>query len=276
MRRDAELRAAVTAELAGLTAAGGPLAPDSPRATYKLFEDDPRRARVRKRIIAEFLDTPGSAVRAGNAAVITAGAAGAGKSTAIKAVLGATRDDYRRLDADDVKDHLLNDALATGLFDDLLSRTLVDGRPIAPRELAALVHHESTQIWDALWRHCIGRGEQIVIEGTLSWPPLGAILLRELRAGGYATVRVIAVDVPESVAQQRAIDRWWSVRSANTNPLGGRFTPPDVIASAYQPDKSCICTANAVSLITSGSQIPQGLTVTVDVVDELGTVTRPS
>ncbi|MFN6548082.1 zeta toxin family protein [Mycolicibacterium nivoides] len=274
MPDDAELRAAVTAELAGLTAAGGPLAPDSARATYKVFEDDPRRARVRKQIVSEFLDDPGSPVRVGTAAVITAGAAGAGKSTAIKAVLGASRSGYRRLDADDVKDHLLTDALETGLFDDLLSRTLPDGRPIAPRELAALVHHESTQIWDALWRHCIGRGEQLIIEGTLSWPPLGAILLRELQAGGCTTVRVIAVDVPESVAQQRAIDRWWPIRSANTDPLGGRFTPPDVIASAYLLDGTCICTVNAAALIGPGGQIPQGLTVTVDVVDEFGTVTR--
>lgn len=276
MADDAELRTAVTAELAALTAAGGLLAPDSPRATHKVFEDDPRRARVRKRIIAQFLDAPGPPVRVGNAAVMTAGAAGAGKSTAIRAVLGASTDEYRRLDADEVKDHLLNDALATGLFDDLLSRTLADGRPIAPRELAALVHHESTQIWDALWRHCVGRGEQIIIEGTLSWPPLGAILLGELWAAGYTTVRVIAVDVPESVAQQRAIDRWWPVRTANTAPLGGRFTPPDVIASAYLPDGSCVCTANATALITLGGQMPQGLTVTVDVVDELGTVTRRS
>lgn len=275
MPDDAELRAEVTAELAGLTAAGGPLAPDSPRATHKVFEDDPRRAHVRKRIITEFLDAPGPPVRVGNAVVMTAGAAGAGKSRAVTAVMGASRDEYRRLDADDVKDHLLDDALATGLFDDLLSRTLADGRPIAPRELAALVHHESTQIWDALWRQCIGRGEQVIIEGTLSWPPLGEMLLSELRAAGYTAVRVIAVDVPESVAQERAISRWWPVRTANTDPLGGRFTPPDVVASAYLPDGSCICTANATALMAPG-QIPQGVTVTVDVVDELGTVTRRS
>lgn len=270
MNADAELRAAVTAELADLTAAGSPLAPDSSLATHRVFGDDPRRARVRKQIITEFLDAPRSPVRVGNAAVITAGAAGAGKSTAITAVLGASKDEYRRLDADNMKDHLLNDALETGLFDDVLSRTLADGHPIAPRELAALVHHESTQIWDGLRRHCIGHGEQIIIEGTLSWPPLGARLLRELRAGGYTTIRVIAVDVPESTAQQRAINRWWAVRNANTDPLGGRFIAPDVIASAYRSDKSCICTTNAAALITPGSQIPQDLTVTVEVVDEWG------
>lgn len=270
---ETRLRDTVAAELAHLTAPGGLLAPDSPRATYKVFEDDPRRAQVRKRIVTEYLDA-GMPVQGSNMAVLTAGPPGAGKSTALNTVLGARTADYRRLDADLAKDYLLTDALDKGLFDDLLAQTLADGRSIAPRELAALVHHESTQIWETLRRHCIDRGEPIIIEGTLTWPPLGAKLLAELRMGGYTAVRVIAVDVPERIAQQRAIDRWWRVRHADSDTLGGRFTPPDAISSAYRPDGSSICTANAASLIDVGSGVTEGLAVTLDVVDEAGTVTR--
>ncbi len=154
--------------------------------------------------------------------------------------------------------------------------TLGDGQPIAPRELASLVHDESIRIWDTLRRHCIGRGEPIIIEGTLKWPPLGAQLLRELHQGGYTTVRIVAVDVPEEVAQARAIGRWWDVRSAGTDYLGGRFTPSDAISKAYRPDGTCVCIANAAALVGPGSEIPEGLSVILDVVDETGAVKRQS
>ncbi|MEE3755288.1 zeta toxin family protein [Mycobacterium intracellulare] len=271
---DRLLRDAVAAQLARLTAVGGPLATDSPRATHRVFEDDPRRAQVRKRIVADYLAGTGSPVRDGASAVITAGAAGAGKSTAVNAVLGASAADYRRLDADLAKDFLLVDAVDSGLFDDLLSMPLGDGRPVAPRELAALVHHESTQIWDALRRHCIDRGERILIEGTLSWPPLGMQLLTELRNSGYSAVHVVAVEVAEPVAQQRAVDRWWHVRRAGADALGGRFMPPDVIGSAYRADGTSICTANALALLGSGEDVLEGPVVTVDVVDESGAIRR--
>ena len=49
-----ELRDAVAAELAALTANGGPAGTKSPRATYEQFADDPNRARVRKEIITDY------------------------------------------------------------------------------------------------------------------------------------------------------------------------------------------------------------------------------
>lgn len=215
---------------------------------------------------------PAGTLAPGGVAVITAGAPGAGKSRALDAVLGPSKAGYRRLDADIAKDHILQEALNSGLFDDLLSVTLGDGQPITPRELASLVHDESIQIWDALRRHCIERGEPIIIEGTLKWSPLGAQLLHELHQGGYTTVRIVAVDVPEQVAQARAIGRWWEVRSTGTDRLGGRFTPPDAISKTYRPDGTCICIANAVALVGPGSEIPEGMTITLDVVDETGAV----
>ncbi|WP_131813504.1 hypothetical protein [Mycolicibacterium fortuitum] len=103
-----------------------------------MFANDPRHAQVRKRIVTEYLAPGGNLARAGTA-VITAGAPGAGKSWALETVLGASKVGYRRLEADIAKDHILNDALSSGLFDDLLSAILDDGQPIGPHELASLV-----------------------------------------------------------------------------------------------------------------------------------------
>ncbi|MFE0752168.1 zeta toxin family protein [Gordonia sp. NPDC058843] len=244
-----ELRNAVAAELAALTANDGPAGTKSPRATYQQFADDPSRARVRKDIITDYLAdelAPGGGVRE---AVITAGVPGAGKSTAVNAILGAEASQYRRVDADEIKDALLEHAVARNLYADLLGKRLADGKPVAPRELAALVHVESTQISDAVRRHVLTSGEPIIIEGTLAWSEHGATLLTELQDAGYTRVRVILVEVPEAVAQERALDRWWQVRSDGGDVLGGRFTPPDVIASYYGPDGISVCRTNAVALV---------------------------
>ncbi|MCT1354047.1 zeta toxin family protein [Gordonia sp. p3-SID1431] len=249
MSADDELRNAVAAELAALTAHGGPAGTWSSRATAQQFADDPLRARVRKDIITDYLVdelAPGGGVRE---AVITAGVPGAGKSTAVNAILGADASQYRRVDADEIKDALLEDAVASNLYADLLGRRLADDKPVAPRELAALVHVESTQISDAVRRHVLTSGEPIIIEGTLTWPGLGNILLTELQDADYTHVRVILVEVPEQIAQERALDRWWRVRRDGGDALGGRFTPPDVIASYYGSDGISVSRANAETLV---------------------------
>lgn len=244
-----ELRNAVAAELAALTAHGGPAGTRSPRATYRQFAGDRFRGQMRKDIVTGYLAdelAPGGGVRE---AVITAGVPGAGKSTAVHAILGPEASQYRRVDADVIKDALLEDAVASGLYADLLGRRLADDKPVAPRELAALVHNESTRISDDVRRQVLASGEPIVIEGTLTWSGLGDILLTELQDAGYTHVRVILVEVPEQVAQERALDRWWRVRRDGGDPLGGRFTPPDVIASYYGSDGISVSRANAETLV---------------------------
>jgi len=244
-----ELRNAVAAELASLTANGGPAGTRCSRATYQQFVDDPLRAVMRKDIVTGYLAgelAPGGGVRE---AVITAGVPGAGKSTAVNAILGAEASQYRRVDADVIKDTLLEDAVARGLYADLLGRRLADDKPVAPRELAALVHVESTAISDSVRRNVLTSGEPVIIEGTLAWPEHGKSLLTELRDADYERVRVILVEVPEVVAQERALDRWWQVRQAGGDALGGRFTPPDVIAGYYRPDGISLCRVHAEALV---------------------------
>ncbi|MGV9747951.1 zeta toxin family protein [Rhodococcus zopfii] len=190
-------REAVAAQLADLSAPDAPLNTDSPLNTTRLYAVSVRRRVFRKTVIDRYLDSTPMPPREGRSALITAGPPGAGKSTLLSRQI-ADLQDYRRLDADEVKDHLIRQAVTDGIYGDLLERPLADGHPIAPRELAALVHHESTALIDQIRRICTDRQENVLIEGTLRWPDHGQHLLAELAAADYTSVRVIGVEVPRA------------------------------------------------------------------------------
>ncbi|MDG3010322.1 hypothetical protein G4X40_09170 [Rhodococcus sp. D2-41] len=99
------LRDVVAAQLSFLTAPGHVLNTDSDRNTYIRYAADVRSAKFRKRVVAKCLDRQ-NPVRGGLSAMISAGAPGAGKSTALRA-RAPDLDGYRILDADIVKDALL-------------------------------------------------------------------------------------------------------------------------------------------------------------------------
>lgn len=63
---------------------------------------------------------------------------GSGKSSLLRARI-PDLDGYRVIDADIIKDYLIEQALDEGIYDHLLAETLADGHTLAPRELAALV-----------------------------------------------------------------------------------------------------------------------------------------
>ncbi|MEU2005743.1 hypothetical protein ACH47B_30865 [Rhodococcus sp. NPDC019627] len=62
----------------------------------------------------------------------------------------------------------------------MLSIDLADGHQLMPRELATLVHTESTKFLDTITEICLSRGENLVLEGTFSWSGLGPRLMRDL------------------------------------------------------------------------------------------------
>lgn len=156
-----------------MCAAGGPLDKDGATATFRLYSRDPRRRRTVDAIIDSYLADQNDVVAGGQfCAIATAGVPGAGKSTSIRKN-SLAGEGWRVLDADRVKDHLIGDAVESGLYRSILEIPLPDGGTVMPRELATLVHTESTKIVDALQAVCLGRGENIVIEGTFSWPGLG-------------------------------------------------------------------------------------------------------
>lgn len=239
------LRDVVAAELTSLTAGGAVAALGSARSTARLYAADPHRAAVHHAIIERYLEDTGDPVCDGQSIVVTAGVPGAGKSTAI-ATQVPDRDSYRELDADLVKDYLLQQAVDDGIFDDLLTQELSDRSPVQPRELAALVHRESTQIVDLLRQVCIGRNENLIVHGTLTWAGAGADILADLAQGDYRRFHILDVEVPEP----QALERWWRVRAAGDDALGGRFTPPAAISAAFGSSES-LCAVNARALFDS-------------------------
>jgi hypothetical protein len=243
------LRDEVAAELVTLTARGAVAGMGSARSTHRLYAADPRRAAVQHNIIDGYLDDTGEPDCEGQSIVVTAGVPGAGKSTTLASQV-PDFDSHRQLDADLVKDYLLKQALDDGIFDDLLERKLPDRRPIQPRELAALVHRESTLIVDLLRQDCISRNENLIVHGTLTWPGAGADILADLEHGDYRRFHILDVEVPENQAQIQALKRWWDVRDTGHDPLGGRFTHPATISAAYGSSES-LCAANARSLFAS-------------------------
>ncbi|APE12713.1 hypothetical protein BO226_25545 (plasmid) [Rhodococcus sp. 2G] len=226
-------------------APGGILDAGGVRASFRLYADDPRRRRTKDAIVEAYLAEQDGIEHGGRCAIVTAGVPGAGKSTAIES-RGLAGHGWRVLDADRIKDHLIGDGLGRGVYDDLLGMVLPDGRRLRPRELATLVHRESTEILDMARERCVRAGENIVIEGTFRWDGLGAQLLTELGGAGYTDLTIVDVEVTCDTALHRAQDRWWTGRIDPDNDLGGRFTPTSAITDLY-PDGATrsICARNA-------------------------------
>ncbi|MFD9669452.1 zeta toxin family protein [Rhodococcus sp. NPDC059968] len=243
------LRGKVAAQLTAMSVPGGPLHTKSNTSTMIRFAASPARLRLRRTVVDRYLarDTP---LREGRSAILTAGAPGAGKSTLLHDHI-PDLDGYRSLDADEVKDFLIEQALRDGDYAELLGTELADGAPLAPRELAALVHDESTALIDQIRRLCLDRGENVLIEGTLRWPGQGPRVYEELVRANYTSLRVIGVEVPRDIAHEQALSRWWDgrlARRADPASLGGRFTPPAAIDDCYDDDTMSKCARNAQAL----------------------------
>lgn len=254
MTDEDQLRDAVAAQLTTPSGEGRPLHTNAETSTWTHYAGNARRSVTRQKIVLRYLDlqTP---TREGRSAIVTAGPPGAGKSSLLHTQVPELAD-YRVLDADIVKDFLIEDAIEDGLYDDLLTRELADGHPLAPRELAALVHRESTFLVEIMRKLCLGRRENIVVEGTLNWHRQGAEIFRQVADAAYSSLEVFGVEVAPQVAHRQARSRWWKGRTAwinRTEPLGGRFTPPDAIDACY-PDRHndaelSHCSQHALELI---------------------------
>jgi hypothetical protein len=239
---------AVASELEAWCRPGGMLDKNGARASIQSFDPVPRR-RTRDGIVEAFLaEHTDVAVGRQFLALATAGPPGVGKSSSIDRRHLAGQG-WRVLDADVIKDYLLRDALACGVYDDLLGLALSDGHPVMPRELATLVHSESTMLLDTITEICTARGENIVLEGTFSWPGLGPRLLTDLAYADYEKFTILDVEAPAEITRARALTRWWRGRLDATgggDPFGGRFTPGFVIDALYVDDAEVtICARNA-------------------------------
>lgn len=242
-----ELRGLVAAQLEEMCDSGV-LGADSERSTSRLYASSLARADFQRDALDWYLGLADAPPRGGRTVVLTSGPPGAGKSTLVGV---DTLSDYRRLDADRLKDHLIDRAISDGIYQDLLDTQLVDGAPIAPRELAALVHNESTTLMADITKICIQRHENVIVEATLRWDDHGPDLVERFAAAEYSTMRVLSLDVPKALAQEQALSRWWEGRTdwiGKTNRLGGRFMPPSAIESCFNIDGSSKCVENARKL----------------------------
>lgn len=236
-RSSRALRDRVHAELTELLAADGKLGVVP--ANISEFFDEARQRQIALDYRAQSPDAPAE----GRAVIITAGPPGAGKSTALRGVL----DGHRRIDPDEIKDLLLAEAEAADLLVTRRDHTLSDSRPVSPRELAGWVHHLSTDIADEVRRTSLELGENIVVEGTLWWPPLAERYSRELAEQDYTSLLVLDVEVPLETSLAQARERWWQGR-VSPDHLGGRFISDGAVESFYNqgPVSGCATTARAL------------------------------
>ncbi|BAS18626.1 hypothetical protein AHiyo8_pI69300 (plasmid) [Arthrobacter sp. Hiyo8] len=180
----------------------------------------------------------------GKAVVVTAGPPGAGKTSALDTL---NLKGFRRIDPDVVKDILLDDAERHGLLKYRHDHTLPDGRPVGVRELGSQVHQFSTYTADIIRSMSLTAGENVVIEGTLSWPQLADVYITDLFNANYEGVEVIDVEAPFDVALERIRERWWSDRIKE--PMGGRFVSDDVLKGYYADGLGeSVCAHNAAIL----------------------------
>ncbi|MDH2413948.1 zeta toxin family protein [Nocardioides sp. CER19] len=223
----------VHAQLTDLLAPGGRLH----HSTGITFDQD-----VLDNVTERYLAQQGDVARGGAMAVVTAGPPGAGKSFRTEHLVG-----YRRIDADEIKDLLLEHALALGLLDDATGILLSDMGPVSPRELSGRVHKGSTDVAEAVRFHAMARKENVLIAGTLQWDGLPRQYAGDLFDFDYERLRIVDVEVPLSVAIERARQRWWHDR--HTEPLGGRFMSDEAVKSYFDdPSPVSRCQAHADEL----------------------------
>lgn len=218
-------------------------------------------------LLAPYRSTAPGVVNDGRCAVVTSGPPGAGKGSALATVVPGLGS-YRRIDADDFKVWLVEDALDRDYptYAPLLETWLADGKTVMPMELSSLFHRESTHLARRALQLAFARGENVIIEGTLSWAPIVRQYATALAAADYTSVLVLDLATARPVAHARAKSRWWEGRVGGA--LGGRFTPAIAIDSMYDADGLSICTEQAHALVEVGKDL--GLEVELVSVPESG------
>ena len=266
--------AAHRAHLERLCADGGPLTAHSRHATtqnpewFNVKRQQPRQERraLHNEILAAFVAAHPEVLR-NRKAIVLAGPPGAGKSTAQDALIAQTRTDpghWLSINPDDFKDELLVKALADGSYDgylvpDEVRKLEAAGEKFYPRELAALVHNESSILAKKAIRDALDRGDNIIIDGTLSGEKNARAQLDALQAAGY-DVKIADVETTQAVSEARTLGRWErgyleaenGTATGRDAELGGRWVPQSFPASLFTtPDaKESICAANAAAVAT--------------------------
>jgi chloramphenicol 3-O-phosphotransferase len=264
--------AAHRATLERLGADGGPLTAQSKTATtqnsewFNVRRGEPRqeRRRLYDEILERFIQSRPE-IRRDKKAIVLAGPPGAGKSTAQAALIQTTRtkpEHWLSINADDFKDELLRQVRRDGSYDGYLVPEEVRaleaaGEKFYPRELAALVHTESSILAKKARNEALASGMNVIIDGTLGNEKQARILLDRLQAAGY-DVLVADVETTQGVSEARSMSRWErgyldaenGTATGLDAELGGRWVPQSFPASLFNEpgDTESICAAHAAAI----------------------------
>lgn len=260
------------AYLERLCAAGGPLAADSRHATtqnsewFNVRRQEPRAARraLHNELLTGFVAAHPEVAQE-RKAIVLAGPPGAGKSSVVETLIAETQtrpEQWLAINPDDFKDLLLQQAKRDGSYNSHLIpdevRSLdAAGEKFYPRELAALVHNESSILAKKAIRDAIVRGDNVVIDGTLSGEKNARLQLDALQAAGY-DVKIADVETTQDISEARTLSRWERGYTAAENgtatgvdaELGGRWVPQSFPASLFTTPAATEsrCAANAAAV----------------------------
>ncbi|MET7987927.1 MULTISPECIES: zeta toxin family protein [unclassified Streptomyces] len=264
-------------ELQARMSPGGDLAPGD-TDTFGQFRRGalwtPDRERIHSAVLEDFTARCAGMPRDGHAALLTAGAPGAGKGGALRG-LGEWqgRDDelglaLRRAHGIDVRDYVVLDPddFKVAIFEHGGSphlpshaRELSDGRRLAPSETASLTHRESAFLQGVFEQWARAEGYNLLYDATLRDQRWNEKLLGDLRADGYDRRVLLSVEVPVERCLAQNAGRWQHGRAefdAGRDRYGGRMAPEVMIEDLYARSTSgrgfSVGRENAEKLVEGG------------------------
>jgi hypothetical protein len=172
---------------------------------------------------------------------------------------------WREIDPDNFKDSLLRRAYTDGDYEKISPRHLHEdeGRAYL-RELAALVHEESSSLAARARTEAIRMGENVVIDGTQKTYDKAKKLI-DLLLGARYHVTVVDVEVSLMTSLSRAITRWEKGYSAAESSylagrpfldnLGGRWVPRHCIVEIFPDTSLSVCQRVVGRLVMECSNI---------------------
>lgn len=181
--------------------------------------NDERRAQ-QDRLVAKMWEKYGAHIPREGKALMSGGLGGAGKGTVLKSdSLDFDKSQYLEVNADEVKEMMVKEGMVPE----------IEG--VAPMELAALIHEESSYISTLLAEVAYESKTNMIWDITMG--STGSVQKRidALRKAGYEDISAVFVDIPVEKSVERALSRYERGLESyrNGEGSGGRYVPPEVI-----------------------------------------------
>lgn len=203
---------------------------DAGRSTDRVFTTDQARqvwdsdrAAQHAQIIREFLDKQVN-VPSQRQAMLMGGMPGAGKTTILNSHPNPLLhlSNFAVINADDFKEELAR-------------RGMVPELPgLSPLEASALIHEESSQLFNLALAELTRRGKNVALDATMKTFSSAERRVADLKGKGY-NVGTVFVDIPVPESARRTEARYrrgLEKYRQGTNPLGSRHVPAHVLTAA--------------------------------------------